>query len=163
MGQTADEMRWNRSRVGAVGGLAAGAAALIVAVVSAGGAPGGGISQAQAAAATIGFRTVPVGAGRVQVSTLPTGTCFTVHDRGGSTHACPTQTGPPDIGFALTPHGIGGIAGPEVAAVIVRLTHRGTVWATIRGGAFYAAVPSGLAVRAVVKVLRDGSRTAFSA
>ena len=111
----------------------------------------------------MGFRTIPIGQGRVQVTTLPTGTCFTVRDRSGSAHACPARTAAPAIGYAVTTHGIGGIAGSEVAAVIVRLTHRGTVWATLQSGAFYAAVPPGHKVRAVVKVLRNGSRTAFPA
>jgi hypothetical protein len=106
---------------------------------------------------------VTVGSGHVQVSALPTGTCFTVRDRSGNAHACPAQSGASDLGYALTPQGIGGIAGANVAAVIVRLTHRGTVWATLKNGAFYAAVPPRHRVRAVVKMLRDGSRTAFAA
>jgi hypothetical protein len=156
-------MTWNRSRVLAVGGLAAGLAAFLVAVLSAVGAPDGGVSSAKAADATITSRTVAIGAARVQVTALPTGTCFTVSDRDGSAHACPARTGAPDIGFAETTHGIGGIAGSEVVAVIVRLTHRGTVWATLKQGVFYTAVPPGHQVRLVVKLLRGGSRTAFAA
>jgi len=156
-------MTWNRSRVLAVGGLAVGLAALLVAVLSAVGAPDGGVSSAKAADATITSRTVAIGAGRVHVTALPTGTCFTVSDRDGSAHACPARTSAQDIGFAETTHGIGGIAGADVAAVIVRLTHRGTVWATLAQSVFYAAVPPGHRVRAVVKVLRGGSRTAFAA
>jgi hypothetical protein len=45
--------------------------------------------------------------------------------------------------------------------VIVKLTRRGTVWATLRDGVFYADVPSAYRVRAVVKLLRDGSRKTF--
>jgi hypothetical protein len=45
--------------------------------------------------------------------------------------------------------------------VIVKLTRRGTVWATLRDGVFYADVPMAYRVRTVVKVLRDGSRRAF--
>lgn len=147
----------------ALGGLATGLAALLVAVLSAVGAPDGGVSSAKAADATISFRTVAIGAGSVHVTALPTGTCFTVSDRDGSAHACPARTGAPDIGFAETVHGIGGISGSDVVAVIVRLTRRGTVWATLKSGAFYARVPPGHQVRAVVKVLRGGSRTAFTA
>ena len=156
-------MTWTRSRVLALGGLALGTTALLVAVLSAVGSTDGAVSSARAAAATTGFRTVSIGHGRVQVSTFSTGTCFTVRDRSGSAHACPARTAAPDIGYAVTAHGIGGIAGAQVAAVIVRLTHRGTVWATLETGAFYAAVPPGHRVRTVVKVLRDGSRTAFAA
>jgi hypothetical protein len=63
----------------------------------------------------------------------------------------------------LTPNGVGGLAGPDIHAVIVKLTRKGTVWATLRNGAFYATVPDGFRVRRVVKVLRDGSRTGFAA
>jgi hypothetical protein len=49
-----------------------------------------------------------------------------------------------------------------VRAVIVRLTSRGTVWATLKDGAFYAAVPKGHNVRAVVKVLAGGQRQSFT-
>ena len=155
-------MTLNRSRVLALGGLAAGAAACLVAVLSAFGSTDAAVSSVKAAAATIDLRTVPIGRGRIQVNTLPTGTCFTVRDPSGSAHACPARTAATEIGYAVTARGIGGIAGSEVAAVIVRLTHRGTVWATLEAGAFYAAVPAGHKVRAVVKVLRDGTRTAFA-
>ena len=156
-------MIWTRSRVLALGGLAVGTAAFLVALLSAVGAPDRGVSSAQAADATITSRVVAINAARVQVTALPTGTCFTVRDASGSAHACPAQTAAPDIGYVLTAHGIGGIAGSSVVAVIVRLTNRGTVWATLKDSAFYAAVPADHTVRAVVKVLRDGSRTAFSA
>jgi hypothetical protein len=46
--------------------------------------------------------------------------------------------------------------------VIVKLTKKGTVWATLRRGAFYAKVPTGHRVRALVKVVRGGSRTTFT-
>jgi len=37
------------------------------------------------------------------------------------------------------------------------------VWAELADGAFYARFPKGYEARAVVKVLRDGSRHAFKA
>jgi hypothetical protein len=151
------------SRVLAVGGLAVGVAALALALVSALGAPERGLSAAKAADATIASRTVHIGEGTVAIRVLPTGTCFTVHDAEGSAHACPSQSGAHDIGFALTPNGVGGLAGSQVHAVIVRLTRKGTVWATLRDGAFYAAVPDGYSARRVVKVLQDGSRAVFAA
>jgi hypothetical protein len=156
-------MTWSRNRVLALGGLAAGAAALAAAVLSAVGSPGEAVSAAKAAEATIRSHTVTIGKGHVTVRALPSGTCFTVRDAGGSGHACPSRTDRQDLSFVLTPHGVGGIAGSEVRAVIVRLTRKGTVWATLRDGAFYAAPPPGYRVRAVVKVLRDGSRRSFGA
>jgi hypothetical protein len=155
-------MSWSRSRTLALAGLAAGAAALLVAVLSAFGPPAQPIAAAKAADATIVSHTVHVGASRVAIRVLPSGTCFTIHD-GVSTHACPARIGPTQIAFAVTPHGVGGVAGVEVQAVIVRLTRKGTVWAKLRSGAFYARFPKGYEARAVVKVLRDGSRHAFKA
>jgi hypothetical protein len=69
---------------------------------------------------------------------------------------------PGEIGYTVSPRGIGGVAGADVRAVIVKLTRRGTVWATLRDGVFYADVPPAYRVRSVVKVLRDGSRKAFA-
>jgi hypothetical protein len=156
-------MTWTRNRVLAVGGLSAGAIALAFALFSALGAPDRGVSAAKAADATITSQTVAIGSAKVTVRVLPSGTCFTVTDRDGAAHACPHVAAADDIGFALTPNGVGGLAGPDVRAVIVRLTRKGTVWATLRDGAFYAAVPDGYRARRVVKVLRDGSRTGFAA
>jgi hypothetical protein len=156
-------MTWTRSRVLALGGLSAGALALAFALVSALGPPDRGVAAAKAADATIRSRIVAIGSGKVSIRVLPTGTCFTVTDRGGTAHACPRTTDADDIGFAVTPNGVGGLAGPDIHAVIVRLTRKGTVWATLRDGAFYAAAPDGYRIRRVVKVLRDGSRTGFAA
>jgi hypothetical protein len=153
-------MTWTRSRVLAVGGLTIGVAAFVVALMSAFGGTDRGVAAADA---TITSRSVAIGSAKVVVRVLPSGTCFTVTDIDGSAHSCPKTTAADDIGFALTPTGVGGLAGAKVHAVIVRLTRKGTVWATLRNGAFYAAVPDGYKVRRVVKVLRDGSRAAFSA
>jgi hypothetical protein len=49
-----------------------------------------------------------------------------------------------------------------VRAVVVKLTRRGTVWASLQDGVFYADVPTAYRVRAVIKVLRDGTRKSFS-
>ena len=45
------------------------------------------------------------------------------------------------IAYASSRYAVGGVAGSDVRAVIVRLTKKGTVWATLRRGTFYAAVP----------------------
>jgi len=65
------------------------------------------------------------------------------------------------VGPAFVPHAIGGVAGSKVTAVIVKLTRRGTKWATLRHGVFYADVPIPYRVRAVIKVLRGGTRERF--
>jgi hypothetical protein len=155
-------MTWSRSRTLALAGLAAGTAALLLAVLLAFGSEQQTIAVAKAADATIVSRTVHIGTSRVTIRVLPGGTCFTIHD-GVSTHSCPKRLGAAEIGFAVTPHGVGGIAGRDVRAVIVRLTRKGTVWATLDNGAFYARFPEGYRARSVVKVLRDGSRRAFKA
>lgn len=152
-------MHWNRGRVLAVGGFAAGTAAALVAVLTALGAPASGVQGSQA---TITSHTIAFGQGRVAVQALPGGiVCYRVTESTGTARSCRSGVGAAEIGFAISPRGIGGIAGGNVRAVIVKLTRRGTVWATLRGGAFYADVPPAYRVRAVVKVLRDGSRKAF--
>jgi hypothetical protein len=61
----------------------------------------------------------------------------------------------------VSPRGIGGVAGSRVQAVIVKFTRRGTTWAALRDGVFYANVPPAYRVRAVIKVLRGGVRQRF--
>jgi hypothetical protein len=153
-------MTRTRSRVLAVGGLCVGLLALLFALTSAFGNADRGVAAADA---TINSRSVAIGSAKVLVRILPTGTCFTVTDTDGTAHSCPKTTDADDIGFALTPTGVGGLAGTKVHAVIVRLSRKGTVWATLRDGAFYAAVPLGYKVRRVIKVLQDGSRAGFAA
>jgi hypothetical protein len=157
--------RRDRTRSLAVGGFAAGVAAAVAAVVSglAGGSPGA-LSQAKAAEATITSHTVAFGHARVAVQVRPGGlACFQVK-QGTSTVArsCAASLAPDQIEYASSRYAVGGLAGTDVRAVIVRLTRRGTVWATLKRGAFYGAVPKGHNVRAVVKVLRDGTRKAFT-
>jgi hypothetical protein len=153
-------MQWNRGRLLAVGGLSAGAAAALVAVLTALGAPASGV---QAAEATLTSHTTRFGSGRVDVQLLPAGTvCYRVTESTGSSRSCRSRVGSGEIGFTVSPSGVGGVAGSDVRAVIVKLTRRGTVWATLRDGSFYADVPPAYRVRAVVKVLPDGSRKAFA-
>jgi hypothetical protein len=154
-------MRCDRTRVLAVGGLATGTAAAFVAVLAGFGAePVGGVAAAQA---TLTSRTVSFGTARVQVQRLPSGiVCFRVIESAGSSRACRASVGAREIGYTISPRGIGGVAGPQVRAVIVKLTRLGTVWARADRGAFYADVPPAYRVRAVVKVLRDGSRKTFA-
>jgi hypothetical protein len=67
-----------------------------------------------------------------------------------------------EIRYTVVASGLHGSAGCNVRAVIARLSGGGAVWATPRGGAFDAHVPAGLHVRAVVKVLSDGTRERFA-
>jgi hypothetical protein len=144
----------------AVGGLAAGTVAALVAVLAALSAPASGVRGAQA---TQTSRTTTFGHARVVVQALPAGiVCYRVTESTGTSRSCSSGLGESEIGFTVSPRGIGGVAGREVRAVIVRLTRRGTVWATLRDGVFYADVPPAYRVRAVVKVLRDGTRKAFA-
>jgi hypothetical protein len=134
-------------------------AAALTAVLAALAAPGPGVHAAQGPTS----RSTQFGHARVVVRGLPSGTvCYTVTESTGSSHACRAHVGAGEIGYAVSPRGIGGVAGSEVRGVIVKLTRRGTVWASLRDGVFYADVPLAYRVRAVVKVLRDGSRKAFT-
>ena len=153
-------MQWNRGRALAVGGLFAGAAAALVAVLTALAAPASGVRGAQA---TVTSRSIAFGTARVTVRVQPTGVvCYRVTEGTGTSRSCRSRVGSGEIGFTISPSGIGGVAGSDVRAVIVRLTRRGTVWATLRNGAFYADVPPAYRVRAVEKVLRDGARKVFA-
>ncbi|HWJ31336.1 MAG TPA: hypothetical protein VNR59_03260 [Gaiellaceae bacterium] len=150
----------------ALGSLAAAFAAGAAAVLSGLGAPSATVTPAKAAPpAGLGSRSVAFGNGRVvlimRTSSLG---CFRV-TLGSSTVArscVSTSLGPTEIAYASSRYAVGGVAGSNVRAVIVRLTKKGTVWATMRRGTFYAAVPAKHNVRAVVKVLSDGSRTSFT-
>jgi hypothetical protein len=153
-------MHWNRGRALAVGGLVAGTAAALVSVLAALSAPASGVRGAHA---TQSSRTVSFGHARVALEALPYDTlCYRVTEPTGSSRSCRTKLRADEIGFTVTPRGIGGAAGAEVRAVIVKLTRRGTVWSTLRDGVFYADVPPAYRVRSVVMVLRDGTRTAFA-
>jgi hypothetical protein len=138
--------------------FAAGAAGGTFAVLSALGPPVGAVSAAQA---TLTTRTIAFGGATVALRTLPTGTtCYTVRDGAGSARGC-LRLNATRIGYAVAPRAVGGVAGANVRAVIVRLTRKGTVWATVKDGAFLAAVPPAYRPRTVVKVLKDGTRRSF--
>ncbi len=155
-------MRRAGSRALALGALAAGGAAFLLALSSALGAHNGTLAAAKAASATVTTTSVPFAGARVVVRRLPSDTCFTVYDRSSSARSCAASVGSGEISYTRTAHGLGGVAGVDVHAVIVRLTRQGTVWATLARGAFYAAIPSGYRARVVIKVLKDGSRRAFA-
>jgi hypothetical protein len=152
------------SRALAVGSLAAAVAAGAAAVVSALGSPAASLSKATAAPEpSDGARSVAFPNGRVVVQPRGGLTCFRV-TRGSSTvgRSCAPHLASDEISYASSRYAVGGLAGADVRAVIVRLTNKGTVWTTLRRGAFYAQVPAGHNVRAVVKVLSDGTRKVFT-
>ena len=155
-------MRW-RSRTLALGALGAAAVAALAAISSAQAPSQTPIAEAKAADATITSRTVAFPGGRVVQRVRPSGlACFTVAV-GTSTVArsCYPRLGSEEIVYASSRYAVGGVAGSDVRAVIVKMTKKGTVWATLRRGAFYARVPAGHNVRAVIKVVRGGTRTIF--
>lgn len=148
-----------------LGSLAVAVAAAVAAVLSALGASTASVTPAKAAAPiALGSRSVAFGNGRI-VLRMRTGSlgCFRVVV-GSSTVArsCTSNLAADQIAYASSRYAVGGLAGSDVRAVIVRLTNKGTVWATLRRGTFYVAVPASHNVRAVVKVLTDGSRTSFT-
>jgi streptogramin lyase len=153
-------MHRTRRRVLAVLALAAAVAAGVVAVRSALEAPA---SDVKATRTTLTSRSVSFGPASVAVEVLPSGAvCYTVSEPAGRAHGCRAKVGVNEIGYAVSPRGIGGVAGPSVSAVIVKFTRRGTRWATLEDGVFYADVPVAYRVRAILKVLRDGTRKRFS-
>jgi hypothetical protein len=153
-------MHRTRGRVLALLAFGAVTAAGVLAVLSALHTEVDGIEAAQA---TLTSNTVSFGAAQVVVRKLPSGiTCYRVIEASGSSHACRKRIRVNEIGYTVAPRAIGGVAGANVRAVIVKLTRRGTKWTTLRDGVFYADVPLAYRVRAVIKVLRDGSRKRFA-
>jgi hypothetical protein len=139
--------------------IAAAAAAAYLAVHSGlnAGATGGGAKTAARP------HTTMFGPSSVLVTGHPSGVvCYRVIEPNGSSHACRPAVKPTEIGYTVSPRAIGGVAGSKVTAVIVKLTRRGTKWATLRDGVFYADVPIPYRVRAVIKVLRGGTRERFN-
>src|SRR4051812_16114657 len=105
-------MHLNRGRVLAVGGLAGGSAAAIVAVLAALSAPSAGVKAAEA---TLTSRSTAFGTARVRVQVLPAGTvCWVVTESAGNSRSCRARVGGGEIGFAISPRGIGGVAGSGV-------------------------------------------------
>jgi hypothetical protein len=153
-------MHRTRGRVLTLLAVAAAAAAAYLAVHS--GLNAGAAGRGAAPAVTARPHKTTFGPSSVLVTGHPSGVlCYRVIEPGGSAHACRPAVKPTEIGYTVSPHAIGGVAGSKVTAVIVKLTRRGTKWATLRDGVFYADVPIPYRVRAVIKVLRGGTRERF--
>jgi len=148
-----------RGRVLTLLAVSAAAAAAYLAVHSGlnAGATGGTAKSAATKPHTTTF-----GASSVHVTVTSSGVvCYRVIERTGSSHGCRKPVNATEMAYTVSPHAIGGVVGSDVRAVIVKLTRRGTKWATIRDGTFYADVPIPYHVRAVIKVLRGGTRERF--
>jgi hypothetical protein len=121
-----------------------------------------GATGGPAKAAATKSHTTTFGSSSVVVTATSSGVvCYRVIERTGSSHGCRKPVKASEIAYTVSPHAIGGVAGSDVTAVIVKLTRRGTKWTTIRDGTFYADVPVPYRVRAVIKVLRGGTRERF--
>ena len=139
--------------------FAAAVAAGVGAVRSALNAPASGVKRTQT---VLTSHSVDFGSANVAVRVLPSGAvCYTVTEPNGTGQGCRTRVGVSEIGYAVSPRGIGGVAGSRVSAVIVKFTRLGTRWAKLEDGVFYADVPVAYRVRAIVKVLKDGTRERF--
>src|SRR5436305_5903729 len=126
-----------RGRVLALLAFGAGTAAALVAVMAALHAPVDSVDGVDAAQASPTAHTETFGAAQVVVRKLPPGsTCYRVLEASGSSHACRAHVHANEIGYTVAPRAIGGVAGKNVRAVIVKLTRRGTKWATLQNGVF---------------------------
>jgi hypothetical protein len=154
------------SRALALAGLLAGLVGVVVALTTALSTHTGasGVAAAQVTRVQAVTHDVRVGGVVVAVTRKPNGSvCF----RAPAVTACAAHVRADEIGYSTGRSGgrvvLAGVAGPTVRAVIARLTHRGTVWPVLHGGAFYAALPRGLRLSALVKVLAGGRRVSFPA
>jgi hypothetical protein len=157
-------MRRLGRRALALASLGAAVAVGAAAVLSALGAPAAPVAAVHAADLQLTSRSVAFGHSRVVVEARPDGrACFRVN-HGSSTVArsCVSALRADQISYTASRSAVGGLAGSRVRAVILKLTKKGTVWATLRRGTFYADVPRGHALRALVKVLAGGSRQMFT-
>jgi hypothetical protein len=155
----------SRSRLLAFGGVVAVAVGVVVAVANAfataSSVPAAGVLAAEAASVS---KSVSVGGATVRVTQKPSGAvCYSAP----GLSSCASSLADSQLSYATGRlHGrivVGGVAGAKVTAVIARLTRRGTVWPELHDGAFYAVLPHGLRLRAIVKVLAGGRRVAFAA
>jgi hypothetical protein len=154
-----DDVRVSRRtgrRALAVSSLAAAVAAGLVAVLD---GLGSSPTSLTAAHAATGSRSVDFDGTRLTIQSGPGGRTCASFD---GVKACALRLTRGQIVYASSPTSVGGVAGSDVRAVIVKLTRKGTVWADLSDGAFYARIPPAYGVRAVVKVLHDGSRRTFA-
>lgn len=159
-------MRLSRTRVQVFAALGLAGAGVAVAVGTALGthAPNVGVAAAEATRLAPVTHVVRIDGVRLAVTTKPGGAvCY----RGGGISACASSLGKTQVSYATGRSAgrlaAGGVAGTGVRAVILRLTGKGTIWPKLQRGAFYAVLPRGRRLRAVVKVLSGGQRVTFKA
>jgi hypothetical protein len=147
------------------GALAAVAAGVVVAVASGLGATTtSGVAAADAVRLQVVHHSVRIDGTVVRVTSKPSGAvCFAAPHASG----CAATLGSSQLAYATGRAGrryvLAGVAGAGVKAVIAHLSRRGTVWPTLRAGAFYTVLPTGYRLRSIVKVLAGGRRVAFRA
>jgi hypothetical protein len=155
----------SRSRAQVFGALAAVAVGVFVAIASALSASStSGVAAAQAVRLHAVTRTVRIDGAGLKVTRNPSGSvCYSAPHVSG----CAPSLAGGRLAYATGRSGsrtvLAGIAGPGVKAVIARLSHKGTIWPTLSGGAFYAVLPHGYRLTSIVKVLAGGRRVAFKA
>jgi hypothetical protein len=122
------------------------------------------VAAASAVEATVSSQTVSFGHDRVVTRVKPGGAACFKALKGSSkvASACFGALAADAIVYASSPTAVAGRAGPLVKAVIVRVTGKGTVWAQLKRGAFYAALPKGRRATKVIKVLKGGTRQSFT-
>lgn len=156
----------SRSRVEVFGALAATVTAVIFAVASglASGTATSGVAAADATRLHTVTHDVRIDGSTITVTSKPSGSvCFKAPAASGCASRLTDAQLSYDTGRSGKRIVLAGIAGPGVKAVIARLTHKGTVWPTLRKGAFYAVLPRGYKLTSIVKVLAGGRRVAFKA
>jgi len=148
--------------------LGAGLIGVVVAVSSGLGrqqaGPGVGVAAAEATRLTVVTRSIRVAGVPVRVTRKPSGAvCFRVPRVGSCASTLRRTQVAYATGLSRGRQVVAGVAGTGVRAVIARLTRHGTVWPTLRSGAFYAVLPRGYRLRRLVAVLPGGRRTAVRA
>jgi hypothetical protein len=146
------------------GALAALVVAVAVAVGSGLGAatPTSGVAAAQAVRLQTVRHSIQIDGSVVRVISKPSGAvCYSAPHASG----CASILGDSQLSYATGKAGkrivLVGVAGADVKAVIARLSRDGTIWPKLRSGAFYAVLPKGYRLRAIVKVLAGGRRVTF--
>jgi hypothetical protein len=162
-GHTRALRRWG-NRVLAFGAFAAAAAAAVIVVFAA----LGSVDLHHLVGTSEPATVVKFGPAHVERTERADGSvCFTVSRAGVKLKtACAAHVRGDEISYVVARRRSGqlvlaGVAGAEVRAVFGKLRPGGAIGATPRDGAFYTPIPPGRTVRAVEKVLRDGSRRTF--
>lgn len=123
-----------------------------------------GVAAAETTRVLAVTRTLQVGGVRFTVTRKPNGdVCYAAP----AIHSCTSAGARTRLSYATgRARGrqvVGGVVGPKVRAVILKLTGKGTIWPHLQDGAFYATLPARRRLRAIVKVVAGGKRVTFPA